>query len=411
MATATETEPRTAPPEGGRYAADRNPDGTWNLRDVPIFVARGRYTEEWCRAAVAKDAVRRTENHAAPLHVNHHEFTGNPSEAIAVQEAGLLALKRVDQIVYEGEKLPAVFADFLAVPPKVYQRIKARRLRYRSVEILNPNRPEISSCALLSHDVPALKLPMLTVGEEVYAEGANHDSERVTFRASPEEVFMDENEKKAEGEKPPEKKAEAPALDVKALATELVAALVPALKAALAEEESGESEDPPAGDPEAPAEAYKEAFARIKDAEARAAGAEKAVALFKAERQADASVTAARRRLEKAGVEVDAAYEDELRGFAAKGADVLEAVVVTRERFREEPAKEPPVWGGPDRAPRRVGGKLPAEVEAYKGGDPDVFERAKAEAVSFAEIPVNLREGISLKRALELELGPPPAKA
>lgn len=164
MSTAT-AQHAPALPAGGAYPSDQNPDGSWNVRDVPVFAAHVRFgkriTRVWLERAVAKAAAQQSAGYIAPLHVAHH------GSGQAVERAGYILPRRVQDVAFGGGPArPTLVADLLSVPAEVYERIRAGALPYRSVEVADLAVPEVTSLALLEHDAPFFKFPLLTVGSE-----------------------------------------------------------------------------------------------------------------------------------------------------------------------------------------------------------------------------------------------------
>jgi len=154
---------------GGGYRAEQNSDGTWNVLDVPIFGEHVRMYEgeepfvvdrQWLESAVKAAQDRWTQDgYLPPLHVRHH------SSMQSAESAGHFMLKGLQRITYEGKPLTVVMADLLRIPSWIYEEIRDGRLPYRSVEILE-DRPEIDSLALLDHEVPYFRFPLLTIATE-----------------------------------------------------------------------------------------------------------------------------------------------------------------------------------------------------------------------------------------------------
>lgn len=421
--------------KGGQYASDRNADGTWNVRDVPIFVAHGEhYTREWCEAAVFTAQLRHTSGHDAPLHVYHHEFSGDPIEAATVKECGVFVPTRVGEIEYEGKPTPAVFADLLAVPQDVYEQVKAKRLRYRSVEILDKRQTEIDSCALLNHEVPRFKLPMLTIGRETFSSDRSQSAVFI-FRAQEEGVMPDPNDKAAAnaqpqgqapqpGQQPAQPAAPTPAaIDVNAMAKAIGAAVATEIKNELSDIKTAittkpgrEEGDPDAHEGEDPVEqkkgsdkkelagvfrAQREHAERMKALEDENAKFRAERARNDAERAAEGAVRKAVFRLQKLDVKIDEAYEAELRTKASKSLELLEEHVATREKFG---ARDPKPWDGV--GPRRGNGRRP-EIQKYAAAGADVLEKAERFAAQWDGMPDGIRAGLSLADHLKAQLEPP----
>ena len=155
---------------GGDYEAVQNPDGSWNINDVPIFAEHtvrmgdGKNIEigkKWMEEALVVARSREAEDrYLPPLHIHHHG-TGRDTKL-----AGFFRLKDVRETSYQGKPIWAMFADLVAVPAEIYDEIKKGRLPYRSVEIHRVTSPSIDSCAIMPDTVPFFRLPMLTVGDE-----------------------------------------------------------------------------------------------------------------------------------------------------------------------------------------------------------------------------------------------------
>lgn len=442
-------------PKGGCYESDQNADGTWNVRDVPVFVAtKEPYTKDWLQGAVEVARLRFSEQHVNPLHAHHHNFArASEVETDEVLPAGLFHPTRVGEIYYEGELVPAIFADFLAVPDEIYQRIRAGEFKYRSVEILDNRIPEISSCALLSHECPRYRLPMVTIGREngrslVAAEPTDPDHCAVfVFRALEESVA--DPKKPADAPKP-EKNDESPSDDggstdaFAAAADKIVgaikdgnSALMQSIQAlhkkyddasdAEADDDQGDSGDDSSPDsndetsatdenggleakakknaaeprkqdkvrPVEVARATKEepvpeSFrAQLRALESRAATAEKFAETLKEERRVDRSVRNAIARLQKIGAKIDEKYEGELRARALKSDEVLEEHVVTREKFG---ALEPPAWSGDARPPRR---SFKGELDAFQKKHPELAAEAAVAAEEYEQMPEVMRDELA----------------
>lgn len=162
-----------SPVAGGQYEADQNEDGTWNIRGVPIFAAHERYGNEFNEAWIAQALATATAqyqqgSYLPPLHVSHN----TPSTATIVERAGFFLPTHVESRTFGGRSEPVavVVADLLAVPPQVYDRIRAGELPYCSVEVPRDNfdveKAEIKSVALLDRCAPFFPFPNITVGRE-----------------------------------------------------------------------------------------------------------------------------------------------------------------------------------------------------------------------------------------------------
>jgi hypothetical protein len=165
------------------YRASQNGDGTWDIYDVPIYAENVRsfglipvlnkktgevaaeelvirHDAKWLQKSIETAQLDYEERgYRAPLHINHH------GKGEKVEEAGEIMPRYVTNTLYEGKLLATLFADLHNVPQAAYELIKAKRLRYRSVEVSSGDdeKPEIKGLALLPHQPPHFKLPPLVV--------------------------------------------------------------------------------------------------------------------------------------------------------------------------------------------------------------------------------------------------------
>lgn len=175
MTTATATAPvREDLKIGGHYTAVKNPDGTYDIKNVCIFaeipagVKRNKDAigKDWQDAALLQSKAREASGHLPPVHIYH-------TDEMAVKPifAGKLRLREVRQTTYEGKRLWATFADILGMPGDIFEsKVRKGFLPYRSVEIHNWAKPEIDSLALMDTDVPFFRMPMLTIGNVVQSD-------------------------------------------------------------------------------------------------------------------------------------------------------------------------------------------------------------------------------------------------
>lgn len=145
------------------YRATKDPKGALVVHDVPIFLEcqRGKFhaDEEWIQAAFQRAEQQSAEGYFPPLHIRHHEVGTEP------ERAGYFRIVRVAPMTYRGRERLALFADLVITDEWAQQGVLGHRLPYRSVEIVDPKRAEISSLALLDTEAPYLQLPMLMVSE------------------------------------------------------------------------------------------------------------------------------------------------------------------------------------------------------------------------------------------------------
>lgn len=165
---------------GGAYEAERAKDGTWTLKDVPVFAECSRtlkidgqkvkveYDKAWLEKAVeAAQASYASNGYMAPTHYRHHSDDDDP------ELLGFVLPKRVEKVkIQEGGKSVekwAVIADLPGLKPEAFDAIKSIALPYRSAETTISGDPKISSLALLSSEPSYFPFALTTVGKEVVA--------------------------------------------------------------------------------------------------------------------------------------------------------------------------------------------------------------------------------------------------
>lgn len=230
------------------YSSAQAQDGTWTIFDVPVFaeLVDDRREETfrvdlgWLMRAFARGKTREREGYLPPVHVRHH------GDADGVDEAGHFRFARIGPIQHGGKTVHAIFVDLVGVGPKTYDAIRKGKLAYRSVEILDPDTAEIDSLALLDHEVPFLRLPLLRVTSErpvalaqntpalCYQAASSGPAVAVLFRFQ-ETTMADEDKDKDDDDKK----------DMKSYMEDEVLAILKAIAAKLgigAEEEAEEAE-------------------------------------------------------------------------------------------------------------------------------------------------------------------------
>lgn len=148
------------------------------IHEVEIFSAckRGDFSadERWVKHAVEKAMSEAREGYYPPLHIRHHDGDND-----SVRSAGHFQITGVRPITLAGKRRNAVFADLYIKDQWAQQQIMDELLSYRSVEIFDTTEPpSIDGLALLDHEAPYLRLPMLMVSDiDDQTQGAG------TFRA------------------------------------------------------------------------------------------------------------------------------------------------------------------------------------------------------------------------------------
>jgi hypothetical protein len=155
--------------------AIQGPDGTWTIRDVPIFAdterdyrdAGGRphkYTAQgdWHQKAIARAQARYAETGYMARIIVRHSSPGKDREG-----AGFVMPRRVGSMTIDGRSKQVLFADYIGVPDRVYQRMKRHELPYRSAETPLDGRPEIKALAFLPGEEPFHPFGPHTIRREV----------------------------------------------------------------------------------------------------------------------------------------------------------------------------------------------------------------------------------------------------
>lgn len=125
-------------PLGRTYPSERNPDGTFNVRGVPIFAETTKeiggkkytFTREWIEEALANMKARAAEGNYSPLRVVRH--IGNP-QAPPIP-AGKFCPISVAESVIDGETVLTLYADFLEVPPYPFSMMERGEVSWVSME-------------------------------------------------------------------------------------------------------------------------------------------------------------------------------------------------------------------------------------------------------------------------------------
>jgi len=148
-----------------KYRAEKHSDGTYTIHGVPVFseVPAGAKANEkpidrtWMQKAVdAAAKLEKDNNYLPPLHIGHHK-----REGANVQPAGHFRLRGVERMNLDGTEKDVLIADLVKVPESVFNDIKAGKYPYRSVEVIKWDEGRLNHLALLSHEEPFFKFPLL----------------------------------------------------------------------------------------------------------------------------------------------------------------------------------------------------------------------------------------------------------
>ncbi|MDP6180312.1 MAG: hypothetical protein QGG48_10505, partial [Desulfatiglandales bacterium] len=147
-----------------KYKSAKQSDGNYTIKDIPIFAAIGEakgftYNKKWLFKALKTFNLRAKNGYRYRVHIEHHNGDGSR------EGAGYFNNLHIKPCALDGKKVYAIYADLVDIKPDVYRRIREGELPYRSVEILNPEEPEISSLALMETETPFFRLPVTTVTE------------------------------------------------------------------------------------------------------------------------------------------------------------------------------------------------------------------------------------------------------
>jgi len=154
------------------YEATRADDGTYTIRDVPIFgeVPKGEkgapfdIDGKWLKDALANLKQRESEGYLPPLHFHHHGFD-------ETQLAGHFRATKVANHLVGGETIAVLFADLVKIPADKFSQIQANEYPFRSVEIVSYDEREIDTLALLDDDAPFFKFELLNGDTIKVADG------------------------------------------------------------------------------------------------------------------------------------------------------------------------------------------------------------------------------------------------
>lgn len=402
------------------YKATKQSDGKYTIHNVEIFAAhsdiRGgkkiTITKGWLNSAIKKAAARRADGYLPPLHIRHH----GPGES--VERAGHFVVTKVAEIIYQGKKVNAMFADLIDVPEAVFRRIEAGELPYRSVEIIDVKSPEIDSLALLDHETPYFRLPLLRIaGSDKTTAIKRHAQTRSPVlaytAAAPGAAFLcnfteaamsDDIAIKAMDEpeaEMPEAEEEAPSLESR---VEAIEAKVAEIMQMLEEKEEEAPEDEEAIVVEASAADGDEVvtsagepaitgklLGRLHALEARFKAVER-------EQHIDGLVAKAVGELKSYGVDENAAAD--LKALALNdGEAALNAYVAA---VKAHGVEEPPVeWTGE----LAEADSTPAAAMAYAKAGPEALKMAKGYAAMYETVPASLKRTFSIESFIETQMG------
>lgn len=177
---------------GTETTAVQNADGSWNLLAVPIlgagpipqFNGKGERaadfdcTREWMQEAITVAAQKETvQRFMGRAFEDHHASPGSQPDAGYIRPQFIEDLPLEDAKSGDVVETPVLHADLIAVPDEVYQRVKANRLPYRSIESYPPS-GFIHGLALMATRDPRFRLPMLTIATEIRSSATDEATPR-----------------------------------------------------------------------------------------------------------------------------------------------------------------------------------------------------------------------------------------
>lgn len=388
------------------FSAVLMPDGTYTIRDVPIFseVKKGEKNapedigEAWMRDALENLKTSHREGYFPPVHYAHH---GTREAAIHV---GHFRAKRVGRITIRGERRFAIFVDIEGIQPEEFDRFRKGRYPNRSVEIIDWNERRIDTLALISHEAPFFPLP-ITIGRTLkevpesavfMADGAVpvavfsfKDARSMNFEKdeSREELEKQIEDLKAKLAKMSDDEKDADMADdeetsakAKAKASEDEDAKAKA-KASDDEDETKASDEEAKPKPAEPQKAKAKAKASAADADpitfARLEAENAALRDRIAEKEANDAVgvraTSAISKLEEEGYHLSDSTRETISTFSAKGADVLDEFVA---QYRKTMPRDPKPVAAVDSAAAPVADE-PDAVAKFAAQGPEIHQLAQ----------------------------------
>lgn len=159
------------------YVAEQAPDGTWSIRDVPLF---GEHVYEWTdprtkqpqRFPVDRAWLEKcVENHRRryesngylpPGHLGHHP---DDSPRVELPNLGLVHPKAVREGKIDGETKALIYGDLTGIPADRYEAIRDGKVPYLSVEAILA-KGLIRSCAYLTSNAPYFPFPPIRIAAE-----------------------------------------------------------------------------------------------------------------------------------------------------------------------------------------------------------------------------------------------------
>ena len=149
-------------PLGKTYPSEKNPDGTYNVRGVPIFAETTKeiagksftFTTAWIRDALANSLARAAEGNYAPLRLVQHI-----GKAMPPIPAGKVCPTHTAESVIDGESVLTLYADFLEVPRWPFEMMKEGQVSWVSMEAFDVDEKVIDGVTCLDASTAPSHIP------------------------------------------------------------------------------------------------------------------------------------------------------------------------------------------------------------------------------------------------------------
>lgn len=157
-----------------RFTLVDNGNGTWTVKDVPVF-ATCRYgtrdfSEAWVDEALANMTKEQESGHAFPMHIHH-----TTDKTAVVEPAGAFKVTRKGPVSLRGEVKPGLIGDLTFTNKPAADRCKNFQLLWRSPEIPKEGPARLRSLALLDREAPHLPMEVLAVKEQAAKAGTKYE--------------------------------------------------------------------------------------------------------------------------------------------------------------------------------------------------------------------------------------------
>lgn len=384
---------------GGNYTAIDNGDGTFTIKDMPIFAelpagVRGNkkpVDKDWLDQALKTAQEKAKGQYFSPTRVNHlNDQFGNP---LPTEPAGMYIPTSVRKYNLHGKTVWALFADLMRIPGKIFNEVRNLMIPYRSVEVKSWDHPELSALALTRDRSPFYEFAVTSIGKIIKKENIKNDFDSTspvvayayTEDGSEAFCFNFTGGANMADEKPVVPAPEAEKKESEELT--LLKEILSILKGAM------EAKKPEAGKPaEQPAMAAKKPEAAL---EGKIQAAEDRLAKIEMAKAIESRVTGAEKSLE--GYVLSPKTREILKRNAERGEEALKDFV---ESYKENTPLDPPKTLAEFEERQAVNTGTPSEVSKYMSQGPEKFQRARKLANEFVEL--NGRVSVNLERYIEI---------